>query len=118
MKPHPRIRKALKWGGAAVTVLLGACVVCMCFGSWTMTSGSLSDGSWRENEQPVTISFEEVLVQHGRVEWSHCRCRRPGVPRRPHPYLEKPWTAAESFARDLVMTEWTNLFVSYVSFLS
>ena len=23
MKPHPRIRKTVKWGGAAVTVLLG-----------------------------------------------------------------------------------------------
>ena len=39
MKPHPRIRKTIKWGGAAVTVLL--VVVWIASGWWSPT--------WRSN---------------------------------------------------------------------
>ena len=41
MKPHPRIRKTIKWGGAAVTVLL--VVVWVGSGWWLLSWGGMSN---------------------------------------------------------------------------
>ena len=59
MKPHPRIRKTIKWGGAAVTVLLvvvwigsgwWSSPVDILSGSWIeMAKGRLLCGTWNEN---------------------------------------------------------------------
>ena len=51
MKPHPRIRKTIKWGGAAVTVLL---VVVWIGSEWFVVLGS--------------IAYREVRIEHGSVQ--------------------------------------------------
>ncbi len=43
MKPHPRIRKTIKWGGAVVTVLL---VVAWVGGNWLCVAWSNGSGHW------------------------------------------------------------------------
>jgi hypothetical protein len=53
MKPHPRIRKTIKWGGAAVTVLL--VVVWIVSGSWSL--------GW------TSASGTFVLATAGTVGW-------------------------------------------------
>ena len=55
MKPHPRIRKAIKWGGAAVTVLLAVVWI----DSWT------SYYSWGASSRgPVTIQRGVVDIAY------------------------------------------------------
>ena len=52
MKPHPRIRKTIKWGGAAVTVLL---VVVWLSSAWWQFGWVHHKGSW-------------MLAQDGRLD--------------------------------------------------
>ena len=57
MKPHPRIRKTIKWGGAAVTVLL---VVVWVGSGWCDCTIARSDDVY-------------VSVSHGRLEVQYWR---------------------------------------------
>jgi hypothetical protein len=60
MKPHPRIRKTIKWGSAAVTVLL---VVAWIGSGW----GNV----WQQNENGLRWSFGHGLVDFGNTGGMH-----------------------------------------------
>jgi hypothetical protein len=55
MKPHPRIRKAIKWGGAAVTLLLVVVWI-----------GSYWRGLWAERLDHTSLS----VVFRGGIHWA------------------------------------------------
>ncbi len=54
MKPHPRIRKTVKWGGAVVTVLL----VVVWIGSGLMWVQWLGTGGWAARLHPGVVGVE------------------------------------------------------------
>ncbi len=74
MKPHPRIRKTIKWGGAVVTVLL---VVVWIGSGWLMCG-------WAGKSQAG--EHLQVLVIWGRIEISHWPS--PSVPKWSRAVLE------------------------------
>jgi hypothetical protein len=70
MNPHPRIRKTIKWGGAAVTVLLvvvwigsgwwpGRVVLCYSYAKWSFGFGDI--GRWNP-DPPMHGVKQELFV--------------------------------------------------------
>ncbi len=74
MKPHPRIRKTIKWGGAVVTVLL----VVVWGGSgwwdvvwfWSQGRSVAGPASPAAEIVQITLGAGCVYVQHGRFGWN------------------------------------------------
>ena len=79
MKPHPRIRKTVKWGGAAVTVLL----VVVWIGSGWRSAAFRLPGGWSvavwagrlrvlqvtNNPRPAALLFILSPVEHFQLRW-------------------------------------------------
>ena len=86
MKPHPKLRKTIKWGGAAVTVLL---VVVWVGSGWYCASYARSDWGWRV--ESGRISWEQgVFVYQMPLRWGRTRQYGTG---KPLPFALR-WTVA------------------------
>ncbi len=58
MRPHPRIRKTVKWGGAAATVLL--VVVWIASGRWHAVIGNASGLTIRLSSGQISMGLSEA----------------------------------------------------------
>ena len=90
MKPHPRIRKTIKWGGAALTVLL---VVVWVGSGWNSTGWISPTGH--------AIYAEEGVVGVGYSPWFYGKLMNAGWYRIPHRFrLVWWWTPVPTTSGD------------------
>ncbi len=114
MKPHPRIRKTIKWGGAVVTVLLATCLICT-FATSVSAPNTFVVAGWNPQSKSGHI-FSQMLVLHrGRVVWARANFELPTVGDKADILRRTPRDDSAIAACDLRLAGWAELFVRYVT---
>lgn len=114
MKPHPRIRKTIKWGGAAVTVLFGVCLICA-FVTSLSAPNTFVGAPWDPKSKSGRVFSQMFVLHRGRIVWARANFDLPAVGDKADLLRHSPRDDSAIVACDLRMKEWADRYVGYVT---